>query len=918
MTESRPETQPSEERFKLFFDAAFEGIGITEGGVLIDMNDRLAEMLGYGRDELIGRSFMEMVVPEDRALVEEMAREGRTDPYTHRAWRKDGSVIRIEVRGRQMEVEGRTVRVAAIRDLTEQEEVLARIRDSEERLRFLFDASPDAYLVQDLDGRILESNHAAERLLGFAREEMAGRTFRELGVLPGDLHGAALLWGQRLRDGQPVGPGQLPLNGKDGRRIWVESQSTPVRIMGEDLVLTVARDISAQREVSDQLSLVTKAVESSSEVVFLTDSQGVFTFVNPAFTRLYGWEASEVVEKATPRVIKSGLYGEDFYEGMWKTLLGGKVFEGELRNRTRSGKVVDIAASVNPVMNDDDDVIGFLAIQSDISSRKRHEETLLTIARGVSGSTGETFFRDLAHHLCLAVGADVAIIGALDGEEGDRIRTVAVEVDGKPQDNFTYTLAESPCQRALDEGICVEPWRSQERFPEGSGFIGLGAEAYVGKALRDASGEPLGIAIVLFREPLVDPTLPVSMLEIFAARAAVEMERSRAETHRRRLEEQLRQAQKMEEIGQLTGGIAHDFQNLLSVILLNTELIKDTVSSGELPALAEVSEVEEAAQQAANMTRKLLGFGRRADLSLLPTELGAVVEGMSSMLRRVIPENIHVSIRVADKLGKVKADPGAVEQILLNLATNARDAMPGGGSLVVELAKCTVEEEAAAEMPGGREGTFLCLSVADTGVGMDEVVVARVFEPFFTTKPVGEGTGLGLAMVYGLAQQHGGFVQVQSEVGVGTTVSLFLPLLEQPAEETSGEEALPAARGGSEKLLVVEDQAALRRTLKLVLERAGYEVILAEDGQDGLELARSLGPEIDLIISDLVMPRLGGGELYRTLRDVGDRTPFIMASGYAGRSASGLADLDPSVPVLKKPWKPGQLLLLVREVLDRP
>jgi signal transduction histidine kinase len=469
----------------------------------------------------------------------------------------------------------------------------------------------------------------------------------------------------------------------------------------------------------------------------------------------------------------------------------------------------------------------------------------------------------------------------------------------------------------LAHGLCIEPNKVQKKFPDDVGLQRMGAEAYVGKALTDSSGQALGVAIVLFREPVDDPTLAVSMLGIFAARAAVEVERGRTESERQKLEAQLRQAQKMEEIGQLTGGIAHDFQNLLSVILLNTELMRESAKEGQAVSLEEIQEVEDAAQQAANMTRKLLGFGRRADLSLVWTEVGSVVKGMSAMLRRVIPENIEVSIRVEEGLGKVKADPGAVEQILLNFATNARDAMPGGGALTVELKGVSLTPEEAAVIPGGREGEFLALFVSDTGVGIDEEVKARVFEPFFTTKPVGEGTGLGLAMAFGLARQHGGFLNLESKVGKGTRVGLFLPRVGQDPAEASSRPERVAAQGGDETLLVVEDQAALRRTLKLVLERAGYQVILAEDGQEGLELALERGDQMDLIISDLVMPRMGGVELFQGLKEHNLTLPFIIASGYAGKSASGLAELDPSVPVLKKPWKPGDLLHLVREMLDR-
>ena len=916
MVEKHGSPGEGEKRYRTFFEAAFEGLGISEAGVIVDVNDRLAEMVGSSPEELVGQPVMNLVAPEDRDRVGSMMRTGESERYEHRALRADGSTFPVEVQGRSATLNGRSVRVTAVRDLSDRDRAVARIRESEERLRLLFDAAPDGYFVQDLEGRILEVNQAAISQFGYPREELLGSNYLELGLIPDELLEAARKGIALLKAGIPTPPGEIPVVRKDGTRSYLEVQAKPVTVHGEKLVLTVTRDVTERRLSSERLSVLTKAVESSGEVVFLTDTSGVFTYLNPAFTKLYGWTFEEVVGKETPRILKSGLYGEDYYASMWEVLLRGDVLEAEFKNRKRDGELVDIAGSANPIKNDDGEIVGFLAIQSDISARKRQEETILAIARGVSGSTGSTFFRDLSHHLCNSVGADVGIIGELVGGPELTVQTLAVEVDGEVKGNFSYPLEGTPCQNAIVDGLCVEPRGVQQKFPHDAELKQLGAEAYVGKALTDSEGRPLGIVLVLFREPLLDPTLAVSMLEIFAARAASELERARSGEERFRLEEQLRQAQKMEEIGQLTGGIAHDFQNLLSVILLNTELMKDALEKGETISLVEVEEVEEAAQHAANMTKKLLGFGRRADLALVPTDLGPVVEGVSSMLRRVIPENIGLEIRVQEGLGLVRADPGAVEQILLNLATNARDAMPDGGRISLDLVEVHLDQADLQGVPEGHEGDFLRLSVRDTGVGMDQEILGRVFEPFFTTKPVGEGTGLGLAMAFGLAQQHGGFLLVESEVGEGTAVHLHLPKFQQgPEEASSPEERLPSI-GGNETLLIVEDQGALRRTLKLVLERVGDNVLMAEDGQRGLELFDAHPGGVDLIISDLVMPRMGGVEMYWALQDRGSKVPIIMASGYAGKNASGLAELDASVPVLKKPWKPRQLLHLVRTTLD--
>jgi CheY-like chemotaxis protein len=318
------------------------------------------------------------------------------------------------------------------------------------------------------------------------------------------------------------------------------------------------------------------------------------------------------------------------------------------------------------------------------------------------------------------------------------------------------------------------------------------------------------------------------------------------------------------------------------------------------------------------MTKKLLGLSRRADLEMAPTDLASVIGDLSSMLRRVLPETIDVQITVAEATGTVNADAGAVEQVLLNLATNARDAMPNGGRLAVELHEAELDETFVATRPWGRPGRFCCIAVSDTGTGMDEETKTRLFEPFFTTKETGAGTGLGMAMVFGLVKQHDGYVDVYSELGVGTTIRLYFPVTSAKVCGAAEDRSEKESRGGSETILIVEDEVALRFVAKRALEQRGYRVLMAADGAEGLELYRADPDNIDLVISDLVMPNMSGGELLEALR--GEETPFrfLLASGYADREARAQSGLGTDVPFLRKPWSLNGLLTQVRELLDRP
>jgi len=385
-------------------------------------------------------------------------------------------------------------------------------------------------------------------------------------------------------------------------------------------------------------------------------------------------------------------------------------------------------------------------------------------------------------------------------------------------------------------------------------------------------------------------------------------------TERRALEAQLRQAQKMEAVGQLTGGIAHDFNNLLTVILANAELIAKALPPEESDLKRDLEELQGAARRGAAMVRKLLAFSRREELRLRPVDLPRLVADLEGVLRRLVPEHISLSTEIAENLPPVLADPGAVEQVLLNLVTNARDAMPNGGSLVIGIAPAAAEEGHRGAQAASAAG-YVRLSVRDTGTGMDEATLAHLFEPFFTTKPPGVGTGLGMAMVYGLVKQQNGFVEVQSRWGAGTTVHVYLPAA---SAEPAPRGPKPQARspGGAETILLVEDEEGIRRSASRVLARAGYRVLVACDGEEALALYRQHRDEIALVISDVVMPRLGGTELYRALEREPKPPKFIFTSGYAAREVADRAALERAGPLLQKPWDMDDFLRRVRQALD--
>jgi PAS domain S-box-containing protein len=388
-------------------------------------------------------------------------------------------------------------------------------------------------------------------------------------------------------------------------------------------------------------------------------------------------------------------------------------------------------------------------------------------------------------------------------------------------------------------------------------------------------------------------------------------------TDRRALEEQLRQAQKMEAIGQLTSGIAHDFNNLLSVILLYTQFAHASSAAGDLVDPADLECVAEAAQKASLMIRQLLGYSRHAALRPVPTDLGAVARQIEGILRRTLPEDIVIELAIEEPLPLVIADPQAVDQMLLNLATNARDAMPSGGQLRISVGAAMLDEAYTRGHPGARMGMHVCLGLSDTGIGMDAEEQRRAFEPFFTTKPAGKGTGLGLPMVYGLMKQHHGFVDLTSVKDHGTSIRLYFPVTEYatPTVPARAPESTPPRRG-RETILLVEDEEQLRLSAQRVLTAFGYQVITAADGIEALDRWQAHSDDIHLVLSDVVMPRMNGVQLYEALRRARPGVRFVLASGYGAGEATLRGRLDPSVPVVEKPWEMTRLLASVRRVLD--
>jgi signal transduction histidine kinase/ActR/RegA family two-component response regulator len=432
------------------------------------------------------------------------------------------------------------------------------------------------------------------------------------------------------------------------------------------------------------------------------------------------------------------------------------------------------------------------------------------------------------------------------------------------------------------------------------GVLGMGT--FGDEELRDPSPEELDYLVGM-----------ATQISVAVGRIRFQEERRQSAEALARVEEQLRQAQKMEAVGRLAGGVAHDFNNLLSVVLTCSQFLLDALDEDD-PRHSDAKSIQLAGQRARDLTRQLLAFGRQQVLEPKVLDLREVVADMEDMLRRIIGEDIVLEIRHAAEMGRTRADQSQVEQIVMNLVVNARDAMPSGGRLTIETSQVDLDEAYAREHVGTRHGPHVMLAVSDNGTGMDKATRERVFEPFFTTKEKGKGTGLGLSTVFGIVQQSGGSIWVYSEPGAGATFKVYLPITD---DAVSAPVALPAAvsLAGTETILVVEDEEQVRAIVGSILKRHGYRVLEARGHEEAVAWAEKPGP-LHLLLTDVVMPGMGGRELARRLSVLRPDLRVLFMSGYTDNAIVHHGVLDPGVMLLEKPITPDALARKVRYALD--
>ena len=913
--QSERDLRASKDRFRQVAEAATNLIWETDArGLFTYVSPGSLATLGYAPEEMVGKlHFFDLFPPEHREALklEALAVFARKESFIHfpnYVMRKDGSLLHVETSGSPvLDAAGNLLGYRGTdTDITARKQFEQALKASEERYRSYVEHAPFGIFAVNSQRRFVDANPTACRMTGYGREELLTMAISDLH--PPEAEEATRIHFQNLLAGQ-TSRVEVPFRTKQGeRRYW----SVTATRLNADLFLGLTEDTTQRRQAEEQLNLLARrgqamlemphAAERMSEPAFLeyamklaerlTGSQT--SFVHQASENAPGLEIqtgratggqgrAQVI--AFDQILTPGLQAPDAGPGPLQRMISLPVVSD---GKTRM--LVGIGNKPEPYAETDVETLQLLANEMwHIVSRRRAEKERIASEK-LLDETGQ--------------------VGAIGGWELDfRTRTLRWSAQ-------TRRLHEVPpdYKPTLEAAVSFYP-------PE--------AQALLVPALKEAEERGAGWDLELpfitaqGRHLWIRATgqvrreggQPATLLGIFQDIT----ERKQKEAENATLQNQLLQSQKMESVGLLAGGIAHDFNNLLQIITGFSEVLINEVPSDQ-PHHKDVQEILKAADRATSLTQQLLAFSRQQQLARRPTSLNDLLTNLHPMLDRLLGEDIRLTLALAPNLALAHADPGQLEQVVMNLVINARDAMPRGGTISLQTGSLTVDKEAASRIVEAEPGDYIALDVCDTGVGMEPEVMARIFEPFFTTKAKGKGTGLGLSVVYGIARQHQGFMEVTSEVGVGTRFRMALPALGNQAEAGAPDGATEATRreslqGRGERILAIEDEDGVREFLKQALASSGYSILAAATLEEARRLLESTPEGFDLVLSDVVLPDGNGLDLALDLRILRPGLPVVLASGYTADRAREEDIYKHGFTLLQKPYAIKALLQAVRQHL---
>jgi PAS domain S-box-containing protein len=894
----RMETQraflASEERYKAIFENAAVGVALAEsdGGKFITANGKFCEIFGIAAEEVPNLTMSDFTPAEDATgdleTVKQVlnARETVRFKSEKRYLRRDGTPLWTDVGLTFIWGDGpeKDVHVIVVEDVTARKTAEISRRQSEDRYRAVFEqANVGVAVLATNGGKILQANDKLCRILGVNRDDLVGGTMLRF-IPPTDLEKNYRLI-ERLIERKEISVQfeNIRYLRADGLEVWMNCALS--FLWGDDpendLHICVFEDVTtrkiAQDAVRDSEKRYRAVFENAAVGVALLDTHsGRILQANHKFCDIFGYALQEIHGKTI-----LDFSHPDYVEANLKTVQAlienreSQAFENERRFVRKDGSFGWGEYSLSFIWGEDGEPDLHILIVHDVTEAKRAAEDRARLGTAIEQACELVAIADESLRIQYVNPTFTRVTGYTLGE-----------VAGRRPDDFILdpnrnTSVHRAFKKSLGRG---DIWRGQIVAARKSGESAL-IDLTV-SPVRDGTGKTANYVYI-----------------------------GRDITRENELEILLRQAQKMEAVGQLAGGIAHDFNNILQAIQGYTDITRQDLAPGS-EARSNLDEVSKASQRASALVRQLLTFSRRDRREPKIVDLNESISGLIKMLRRVIGEQIDLNLHLVPKLKSIYADPGQVEQILMNLCVNARDAMPEGGSISIETQNAVFEASFLETFAWAREGDYVRLRVADTGSGIPNEFLDRVFEPFFTTKEVGKGTGLGLATVYGIVKQHEGHIDVQSEPGKGTVFTIYLPAEKTAGEREEAESLRRPALGGNETILVAEDDTLVRNLAVQILERAGYEVMIARDGEEALDLFTRHADRIDLALLDMVMPKKNGNAIYERIRRRRPDLPVLFSSGYSFGALDADIETGDRVDRIQKPFEPDIMLRKTRDLLD--
>ena len=860
--------------FRYFFEQHPAPMWVYDRETLrfLEVNEAAIRTYGMSREEFLGRTILDIRPPEDHAAA--LAMVGSISPnYTDSGpWRHitaTGAVRLVQTRGQAIDFHGRVAHLVVIWDVTERIEAEVAAQELAKELNATLESISDGFFTLDAGWCFRYVNARAEEMLGAPASRLVGS---EIGSVLAEDALAPLI--ERLLR---IGAGRVSerfLHQDRRRQRWLDVTGYPTPAGGLTVYL---RDVTAQRSSEDRLRLLETVVDKLNDIILITEAEPIgqpgprIIYANAAFERLTGYAPAEVIGQ-TPRILQSPQTSRAELDRIRAALESWSPVRAELLNRTKSGEDFWIELDIVPVADEAGWYTHWVAVERDITERKLAQIKLEEQAALLDQSRDAIMVHDMDGRISYWNRSAERLYGW--SAEAAQHHSVVELLHAEPA---VFLQAK---EALLRDGH----WTGTLRQRRTNGEIMI-VEAHK-TLLRDPDGTPRAVLAV-------DSDV----------------------TERTKLEEQLRQAQRMEAVGQLTGGIAHDFNNLLTVVLGNAEILLERVAGDpELRAIASVT--LSAAERGADLTSRLLAFSRQQMLSPRVTDVSGLLLALEELIRRVIDERVEIVVAPAPGLWLALVDAPQLETAILNLCLNARDAMPLGGRMTLATSNFTATGAPGSATSELAPGDYILIEVTDTGTGMAADVAARAFEPFFTTKDVGKGSGLGLSMVYGFAKQSGGHASITSAPGEGATARIYIPRAREAAAAGTGRPDRPAFRGGRERVLLVEDDPLVREHSASQLRSLGYEVVVAENGAEGLRILAGPGT-LDLLFTDIVMPgEMGGHELAAAAQRLRPGLSVLFSSGYSEQSGAHRAWLKPGMLLLPKPYRLRDLAEKVRQALE--